>query len=69
MAYRSQSSVIFFPCYWSKNRMIDDIYSGCQKNVPIFERLFLQPLMPHIRISEHYYGKRYNDTKQDGTSE
>ncbi len=35
-------------------------YSGCQKNVPVFKRFFLQPLMPHFRISEHYYGKRYN---------
>ncbi len=34
-------------------------YSGCQKNVPVFKRFFLQPLMPHFRISEHYYGKRY----------
>ncbi len=35
------------------------VYSGCQKNVPVFKRFFLQPLMPHFRISEHYYGKRY----------
>jgi len=34
-------------------------YSGCQKNVPVFKRFFLQPLMPHFRHSEHYYGKRY----------
>jgi hypothetical protein len=33
--------------------------SGCQKNVPVFKRFFLQPLMPNFRISEHYYGKRY----------
>ena len=26
------------------------MYSGCQKNVPKFERFFLQPLMPHIHI-------------------
>jgi hypothetical protein len=34
-------------------------YSGCQKNVAVPQRLFLQPLMPHFRYSEHYYGKRY----------
>ncbi len=34
-------------------------YSGCQKNVPVFKRFFLQPLMPQFRHSEHYYGKRY----------
>ncbi len=34
-------------------------YSGCQKNVPVFKRFFLQPFMPHFRILEHYYGKRY----------
>jgi len=36
------------------------IYRGCQKNVPVFKRFFLQPLMPQFRHSEHYYGKRYN---------
>ncbi len=35
------------------------IYSGCQKNVPIFKRFFLQPLMPQFRNSENYYEKRY----------
>jgi len=35
------------------------LYSGCQKNVPLFKRFFLQPLMPLFRYSEHYYGKRY----------
>jgi hypothetical protein len=35
-------------------------YSGCQKNVPVFKRFFLQPLMPQFRHSEHNYGKRYN---------
>jgi hypothetical protein len=35
------------------------VYSGCQKNVPVFKRFFLQPLMPRLHISEHYYGKRY----------
>jgi len=33
--------------------------SGCQKNVPVFKRFFLQPHMPQFRISEHYYEKRY----------
>ncbi len=35
-------------------------YSGCEKNVPVFKRFFLQPLMPQFRISKHYYEKRYN---------
>ncbi len=35
------------------------VYRGCQKNVPVFKRFILQPLMPHFRIPEHYYGKRY----------
>ena len=35
------------------------ICSGCQKNVPVFIRFFLQPLMPQFLHSEHYYGKRY----------
>jgi hypothetical protein len=34
-------------------------YRGCQKNVPVLKRFFLQPLMPQFRIWEHYYGKRY----------
>jgi hypothetical protein len=34
-------------------------YSGCQKNVPVIKRFFLQPLMPQFRHSAHYYGKRY----------
>ena len=34
-------------------------YSGCQKNIAVFKRFFLQPLMPQFRHSEHYYGKRY----------
>jgi hypothetical protein len=34
-------------------------YRGCQKNVAVFKRFFLQPLMPQFRHSEHYYGKRY----------
>jgi hypothetical protein len=43
----------------SDRREIDVAYSGCQKNVPVFKRFFLQPLMPQFRHSEHYYGKRY----------
>ncbi len=38
------------------------LYSGCQKNVPVFKRFFLQPLMPHFLISELYYGKRYKSS-------
>ena len=34
-------------------------YSGCQKNVPLFECLFLQPLIPPFRISEFVFEKRY----------
>ena len=34
-------------------------YSGCQKNVPVFKRFFLQTLMPQFRISEYNYAKRY----------
>jgi len=41
---------------------IERFYSGCQKNVPVFKRFFLQPLMPQFRHSEHYYGKRYKIT-------
>jgi len=42
------------------NRSIYKItYSGCQKNVAVPQRFFLQPLMPQFRYSEHYYGKRY----------
>jgi hypothetical protein len=37
----------------------DLLYSGCQKNVPLFKRFFLQPLMPPFLIPEYYYGKRY----------
>jgi len=35
------------------------IYRGCQKNVPLFQRFFLQPLIPQFRNAEHYYEKRY----------
>jgi hypothetical protein len=34
-------------------------YSGCQKNVPLSQRFFLQPLIPQFIVSELYYGKRY----------
>ena len=33
-------------------------YSGCQKNVSVFERFFLQPLMPRFLNSEQNYEKR-----------
>jgi hypothetical protein len=35
-----------------------------EKNVPVFKRFFLQPLMPQYRHSEHNYGKRYNSGLQ-----
>ena len=38
------------------------LYSGCQKNVPLFKRFFFQPLIPPFRISEFIFGKRYNLT-------
>jgi hypothetical protein len=37
-------------------------YSGCQKKrsgIQTFFSTTVHPLMPHFRISEHYYGKRY----------
>jgi len=39
--------------------LIEYLYSGCQKNVPLFNRFFLQPLMPLFLNSGHYDGKRY----------
>ena len=36
------------------------LYSGCQKNVSVFKRFFLQPLIPQFRVPEHDYGKRCN---------
>jgi hypothetical protein len=36
-------------------RLCSRCYSGCQKNVPVFKRFFLQPLIPQFRNSEHYY--------------
>jgi hypothetical protein len=35
---------VVFSCYRLR------FYSGYQKNVPVFKRFFLQPLMPHFRI-------------------
>jgi hypothetical protein len=35
-------------------------YSGCQKNVPLNDRFFLQPLIPTFGISELIFEKRYN---------
>jgi hypothetical protein len=36
------------------------LYSGCQKNVPLSKRFFLQPLMAQSFIPEHFHGKGYN---------
>jgi hypothetical protein len=33
-------------------RQLNYTYRGCQKNVPLLERFFLQPLRPHFLISE-----------------
>ena len=35
------------------------VYSGCQKDVPFVERIFLQPLIPPFRISALIFEKRY----------
>ncbi len=35
-------------------------YSGCQKNVPLIERFFLQPFIPPFRIAKFIFEKRYN---------
>jgi len=44
-------------CMTKLNRMRPvKVFSGCQKNVPVFNRFFLQPLMPQFRILGHYYG-------------
>jgi hypothetical protein len=37
-------------------------YSGFQKNVPLSQRFFLQPLIPQFNVSELYYGKRYKNS-------
>jgi hypothetical protein len=39
----------------------DRTYSGCQKNVPLKERFFLQSLIPTFGISELIFEKRYNE--------
>ena len=44
-------------------RLCSRCYSGCQKNVPVFKRFFLQQLIPQFRNSEHYYGKRYKTSE------
>ena len=44
--------------FW-ENIRINFFYSTCQKNVPVFQRFFLQPLTPQCHISEHNYAKRY----------
>ncbi len=38
---------------------MDMLYSGCKKNVPLLERLLLQPLIPSFRIAEPIFEKRY----------
>jgi hypothetical protein len=45
--------------------MTEATCSGCQKNVPVLKRFFLQPttvqpFMPHFRISKSYYRMQYN---------
>jgi hypothetical protein len=42
-------------------------YSGCQKNVPIAERLFGYNTYAAILFSEHYYDKRYKRLVMDLT--
>ena len=42
-------------------------YSGCQKNVTVSKRFFLQPLMPQFRNSEHFNGKRYKSYAFNGS--
>ena len=53
----------FFSDMANKNppyfRTSTGFYSGCQKNVPLFERFFLQPLIPPFRISKRIFEKRY----------
>jgi len=40
-------------------------YSGFQKNVPLFERFFLQPLIPAFRILELIFEKRHKLQKEE----
>jgi hypothetical protein len=42
-------------------------YSGCQKNVTVSKRFFLQTLMPQFRNSEHFNGKRYKSYAFNGS--
>jgi len=35
------------------------VYGEYQKNVPVFQRFFLRPLILQFRISKYNYGKRY----------
>ena len=37
-------------------------YSGCQKNVPLSKRFFLQPHIPQFHISKHIYEKWYRNS-------
>jgi hypothetical protein len=41
-----------------RHQDVSNIYSGCQKNVPIEDRFLLQTLMPPSYLSEHDYDKR-----------
>jgi hypothetical protein len=50
---------IYDPISFSDLIQQEAFYSGCQKNVALFKRFFLQPLIPQFLNSEHYYGKRY----------
>jgi len=34
-------------------------YSDCQKNVPLCEHFYLQPLIPSFRIAKFNFKKRY----------
>ena len=50
------------PVGLSNKFLICGIYSGCQKNVPVFKRCFsttTYTAIPYFGTSEHYYGKRY----------
>jgi hypothetical protein len=53
-----ESGIIF-------NCVINTYYSGCQKNVPLNDRFFLQPLIPSLSISELIFEKRYKPIMQD----
>jgi hypothetical protein len=57
--------VCFFSPSIGKNlkRAFEVGYRDCQKNVPVFERFFLQALMPRFLNSEQNYEKRYKIAK------